>query len=72
MILMKAKLTFFVKKHKTNFEKPNNQKQKNGKLNIFRALPILNENQLCFSYEVSFISALWMVSSASWKILHLN
>ena len=27
---------------------------------------------LCFSYEVSFISALWMVSSESWKRLHPN
>ena len=32
---------------------------------IFYFFP--NENQLGSSYEVSFISALWMVSSESWR-----
>ena len=38
--------------------------------NIFYFFP--NEKQLGGSYEVSFISALWAVSSESWKRLHPN
>ena len=34
-------------------------------IGVFKKLPWL-------SYKISFISALWMVSSESWKRLHLN
>jgi hypothetical protein len=39
---MKAMVIFITKKQKTNFENPNNQKQKNKTECHFPALPILN------------------------------